>query len=216
MFKALAECKFNISCIEEEWRPVIYRNIKIGMYEVSNLGRIRNSQTKHIMSLCPSEKGYMMVTVRCDDGKTKTMKFHRIVATMFVPGYSEINCEVNHIDGDKSNNRAENLEWVSHTYNIHHAYDHNLIPKIFGERHGNHSLKDSEITEICKSLVKHNGDCRKAYDEISKQGIMCKLQHVQRIKYKITGRHISDVYFEDDQFKKQYKVQRLSKLTQSY
>ena len=62
----------------------------------------------------------------------------------------------------------------------------------------------------------HTGDCRKAYDEISKQGIMCKLQHVQRIKYKITGRHISDVYFEDDQFKKQYKVQRLSKLTQSY
>ena len=53
-----------------------------------------------------------MNSLRCVDEKTRTIKLHRIVAMNFVNGMTEERCEVNHIDGDKTNNKASNLEPV--------------------------------------------------------------------------------------------------------
>lgn len=47
---------------------------------------------------------------------------HRLVAETFIPNPNNLPC-VNHIDGDRSNNSVENLEWVSYSDNLHHAYD---------------------------------------------------------------------------------------------
>ena len=191
----------------EIWSPIIYNNIIRDMYEVSNLGRIRNSRTGHMMTPTPSEKGYMLVSFRCyttdsERIKTSSIKIHRIVASTFVSGRSEINNEVNHKDGDKNNNRADNLEWISHLENIRHGYRNNLIPVLRGDRHGNSSHSEIDIDIICKYLVKHYGSCKSALDDIiNNETIDCTLKYIYRIKYKKTGKHISDKYFTEDSFK---------------
>jgi len=106
-----------------EWKPVVYDDVKPGMYEVSNYGFIRNAHTRQIMSICFSEKGYAMVELATISGKGKSKKLHRIVAKHFVDGETESKCEVDHLDGNKRNNQASNLEWVTHLENIRRAYN---------------------------------------------------------------------------------------------
>jgi len=61
------------------------------------------------------------------NGKIAKLKVHRLVAILF---YGKIdNMEVNHIDGDKSNNKLYNLEWISHTDNLNHAFKTGLTSK---------------------------------------------------------------------------------------
>lgn len=188
-------------CEEEIWKPVVYDDVKPNMYEVSNMGRMRNKWTNKLMSVCVSEKGYLMVTLMTIHGKPKCKKLHRIVAVHFVPGRTEEKCEVDHIDCNKMNCRADNLEWVTHLENIRRAYKNNLVPINRGENHPNAGLKDSEIHEICKLLVKYNGDCRRVW-KIVQYHITCNLNIIRRIKYKVSYAHISDLYFTRNMFPK--------------
>lgn len=59
-----------------KWKPVVYADIKPGMYEVSNYGFIRNIHSGNIMSICLSEKGYAMVELMSVSGRAKTKKLH--------------------------------------------------------------------------------------------------------------------------------------------
>ena len=103
-----------------------------GLYEVSNHGRIKSLERKitagsrtyviHERILRPrhDKDGYMMVDLQ-NAGKVVTHKVHRIVATTFL----ENPCnkpQVNHKDGNKANNRVENLEWVSDSENKIHLH----------------------------------------------------------------------------------------------
>ena len=73
---------------------------------------------------CPKERcgGYLHVSI---NGRRKDV--HRLVAECFVPKPAGEGLEVNHKDGDKLNNHASNLEWVSHLENVRHAYRTGLI-----------------------------------------------------------------------------------------
>lgn len=82
-------------------------------YEVSNLGNIRREDNKRLLSTHkPAALGYCRVTLKVD-GKYKTKTVHRIVAEAFLER-KEGETEVHHKNGDTSDNRVENLEWMNH------------------------------------------------------------------------------------------------------
>ena len=65
-------------------------------------------------------KGYLGVRIY-KNLKGKTFKIHRLVAQAFIPNPNNL-LQVNHIDGDKENNRVDNLEWCTCEENMKHSY----------------------------------------------------------------------------------------------
>lgn len=89
-------------------------------HEVSNCGRVRKSTTKRLLRPGLNTYGYPHFSFKCG-GKMKCMTVHRAVALAFIPN-PEGKAQVNHKNGDKTDNRVENLEWCSCSENLRHAY----------------------------------------------------------------------------------------------
>jgi hypothetical protein len=111
--------------MEEIWKDIEGYE---GFYQVSNLGRVRSVERRlndgriyggRILCQKQVKNGYMQVHV--SKGNTgKYLSVHRLVAKAFVQGYFD-GAEVNHRDEDKTNNRADNLEWCSPSYNTQYG-----------------------------------------------------------------------------------------------
>lgn len=102
--------------MNEEWRPVVGFE---SLYEVSSLGNVRSLPLK---KLCKTGivAGYPALPLT-KDGRQYNRYVHRLVAEAFVPMVS--GCPwVNHIDGNKRNSVASNLEWCDASHNGRHAY----------------------------------------------------------------------------------------------
>ena len=104
----------------EEWKDVKGYE---GYYQISSYGRIKNIQTGQILKGDTNNIGYKRVWLYVP--VKKRFFIHRLVAFHFCEGYQE-NLVVNHKDGNKLNNIAENLEWTTHSENDLHAYKLNL------------------------------------------------------------------------------------------
>jgi hypothetical protein len=86
--------------------------------------------------------------------KIKRSSVHRAVAVAFIPNPDSKRC-VNHIDGDKSNNNVNNLEWCTHSENMKHAFENKLnhgppLNIMKGNSHPRSKLKNSDVLEIRK------------------------------------------------------------------
>jgi hypothetical protein len=99
----------------------IWKDIKDyeGYYQVSSEGRIRNITTGHILKGDTNNLGYKRVWLYAP--VTKRIFVHRLVALAFCDNWSEEKV-VNHKDGNKQNNTASNLEWVTRSENDLHAF----------------------------------------------------------------------------------------------
>lgn len=124
----------------EEWRDIAGYE---GLYQVSNLGRVRSlnyRQTKRRKILKSLNKEYKSVGLY-KDNKSKMLAIHRLVAEAFIPNIDNLPC-VNHIDKDKHNNNANNLEWCTCQYNTQYS---KAIPVI------QYDLQDNYIQEFVSS-----------------------------------------------------------------
>lgn len=101
--------------MEEIWKIIENSG---GKYEVSNLGHVR-STLKKINKKPSINKGYHKVGI-IENNCKKERFIHRLVAKAFIPN-PENKPEVNHINGDKSNNTISNLEWVTPKENMAHS-----------------------------------------------------------------------------------------------
>lgn len=110
----------------EEWRDVVGYE---GYYMVSDLGRIKSSYIVSrvkdgIIKMGSDKNGYCSFALWKNKSQI-TKKGHRVVAKAFLPNPENKPC-VNHIDGNKRNNRITNLEWVTHKENSRHAVENGL------------------------------------------------------------------------------------------
>lgn len=100
-----------------------------GQYQISDDGVVTSHKrgAPRRLKYFLSNKGYFLVELYKACG-AKNQSVHRLVAKHFVPGF-EPGLEVNHKNGIKTDNRAINLEWVTHQENVAHANRCGLVPK---------------------------------------------------------------------------------------
>ena len=142
--------------MQEIWKPIAGYE---GLYEISNLGRVKSlARTRRakglstvpvperIRALSVQREGYVSAHLHLD-GKTNKIYVHRLVASAFLDNDAGLP-QVNHLDGDKSNNCSSNLEWVTGSENCRHAVDEDLYRAARGEAAGNVTLTDAQVIEI--------------------------------------------------------------------
>jgi hypothetical protein len=161
-----------------------------GRYQVSNFGRIKSldfsvvrsngriyTNKSRVQKPSKDNSGYL----RCafiKNSKLVTYKVHRLVADAFCKKPNE-KVEVNHIDGNKLNNNSDNLEWVSRSENIKHAFRLGLMLPKRGILNSNSKLTGKDIKHIRDEYHYNNG----------KRGMFRKLS----IGYGINKKTISQI-----------------------
>ena len=150
----------------ETWKEVDWIEGYRGVLEVSNMARVRRRSysyecvgrwgTQHVTSkpakiLAASNEthGYDVVAVQIN-GKRRKFLIHRLVARAFVDGYAE-GLTVNHINGVKTDNRPDNLEWVTLSMNTKKQWQTGLI-NTRGDDHHGRKLHSGQVRIIRRLL----------------------------------------------------------------
>lgn len=128
----------------EEWRDISGYE---GMYQISSYGRVWSIRKKKYLNPTLHEKGYLRVKLykRVYTHGHRDYRIHQLVAEMFF-GPCPPGKEVNHIDGDKTNNHINNLEYKTHQQNCMHASEHGLLAR--GSRNKAAKLNENQVKII--------------------------------------------------------------------
>lgn len=146
--------------IEKEiWKTLIYRGMPIQRLEISNYGRIRNKNTGKILKLTENHKGYLGFCTSIETNKKIYVRVHKAVAENFVDNPQNLPF-VNHIDGDKKNNRSTNLEYCTNRNNS----EHSIIVGLYNPYHN---------PNVCKKIycVENN----MIYESITEAARTCQI-----------------------------------------
>ena len=188
-------------CFSEEWKDVP----GFEGYQVSNFGKVRGidrlrkgrsglrltrgQELKQILN----KKGYPEVRLRKQGCHVRLV--HKLVASAFLTK-PESCTQINHINGVKTDNRVENLEWVTQSENQLHAYKLGLQPSRSGERNGRAILTDEKVTFL-KELYNSGKSAKEVAETMS-----INLYTVRQI---ISGRiwksNVTDVLRRDERRK---------------
>lgn len=134
----------------EIWKPI--KGLE-GTYEVSSFGRVKRlsrivTNSLNRVRTYPEKilkmgsmagrdsykgEGYLTIRLTIEQGKDKLFLIHRLVALAFL-GKPKLGYCVNHIDGIKTNNNINNLEWVTYSQNTKHAYKLGLMKDSYGRK----------------------------------------------------------------------------------
>lgn len=88
-------------------------------YMISDTGLVTKRFSTELQKTKKHKRGYVLAHI-VENGEKKWKLVHRLVATLFIPNPDQ-KPQVNHIDGDKTNNNVNNLEWVTNVENRQHA-----------------------------------------------------------------------------------------------
>ncbi len=150
------------------------------LYEINRDGVLRNVKSKRIINGYIEKNGYKRIKIenKCLGGIIRT-SVHQLVAEAFIPN-PDNKPFVNHIDLNKLNNNVSNLEWVTHSENMKHAYKHgvNVKPlRVFSESErkkvSNGIIIFESITEAARYLTKE-GKCLNIKSGIAGISSVCR------------------------------------------
>lgn len=172
----------------------IRRCLDSGKYLVTPDGVIWNLSTRDSgfpvkLKYGKTDDGYPICELS-DGSRKRPALVHRVVAIQYLP-QSDLSMEVNHKDGDKANSCVWNLEWVSRSHNVEHAYEsglksryRNRATKQFSSR-----LSDDDVREIHRL----RRDCSQTYGQIASRYSLSRAAIYMIIKGK-NHRHIFEEF----------------------
>ena len=151
----------------EQWRDIDGYD---GMYQVSDLGRVRSKHSGEWKVLRPgkTKDGYLQVDL-CKDGKRHRFLVHRLVASAFIPNTDSSKTQINHINEVKSENRVSNIEWCTAQYN--NTYNDLHLRKNY-----------YKITDEIKPIYRPELSIKENLELFRLNGIECSRQSIWRLR----------------------------------
>jgi len=130
--------------MELVWRPVVGHEDR---YEVSRFGEVRHRYRRTIRKLSVGSSGYLLVSLSKPGRRAGnvTLNVHVLVAAAFI-GPRPAGYDICHNDGDKTNNRADNLRYAPRVWNIREKWDHGTMAR--GDNVGGSKLTPEKVREI--------------------------------------------------------------------
>lgn len=178
--------------IDEIWKPIEENPV----YLVSNYGRVRtidhpvwckvnNSYSIRKGRFCiptnNNSKRYWRVGVQINN-RQKHLAIHRLVAKAFIPNPNNLP-QINHIDGDKNNNKVSNLEWCNNGYNQAHAWKNHL----------KNVTKMSEHSSLRKLTVEQVRFIKEEYNKVDTSIRGNKMNFARKMQTKFNLKSVSTI-----------------------
>jgi hypothetical protein len=165
-------------------------------YMISDCGKVFSNKATHRRSVMHEMKltvnscGYLIVGLTDRNKKRYTKLVHRLVAEAFISN-PENKPQVNHIDGDKTNNHVSNLEWNTAQENIVHAFENGLICAAKGEDNSSAKISNKDAEKLIQMIL----------DGATNEEIALKFglheRYVSLIRHKKRWKHLWDEKFAD-------------------